>query len=119
VQDINDPMAPVLATRVMQWTRADGVVFPAYVDIGTPFQMPPPAADMEPAWGCMVRTRGLGDDRIYTIYGVDALQALYLALACAGTRVSSSIVADSLDWKEVPNFGFPTAPTVPNGQQVP
>lgn len=114
MQGDNDPMAPVLATREMHWTRADGVIMASYVDIGMPFLEPPPDADADPAWGCMVRTRGLGDDRIVRVYGVDAIQALYLALVYAGSRVSSSIVANSLDWKEVPNYGFPTAPPIPD-----
>lgn len=119
MQNANDLMEPILATRTMHWTRADGVVLPAYVEIGMPFQGPPPDVDVEPPWGCKVRTRGLGDNRIVTVYGVDAIQSIYLALVYAGTRVSGSIVADSLDWKDAPNYGFPPAPPVPNNGDGP
>ncbi len=113
MQNVPDPMGPVLATRTMQWTRADGVVFPAYVDLGVPFEYADLAPNAAPAWACNVRTRGLGDDTIHTLYGVDAIQSLYLAMVVAATCVSNSIVAASLDWAQVPNYGFPTAPVIP------
>lgn len=108
-------MGPILATREMSWTRDDGVIHSAFVDVGVPYQDDPREGDTGPVWCCNVRTRGLGNDSGFAnIRGVDAIQALYLALVHAGSRVSASMVADRLDWAKVPNFGFPIPPVIPD-----
>ena len=109
----------LLASREFQWAQADGVLHFAYVDIGVPYLDPPRDVNSDSAWGCKIRTRGLGLDRTVVIFGVDAIQAIYLALAYAGNEVANSIVASRLDWKDVPNFGFPELPPVPAENAAP
>lgn len=109
----------VLATREFQWTRVDGIVQFAFIDIGIPFLEPSLDADTDADWGCKVRSRGLGLNRTVIVYGVDAIQAVYLALVFAGNEVANSIVASSLDWKEAPNYGFPEPPQVPENNAAP
>ncbi|RUL88039.1 DUF6968 family protein [Tautonia sociabilis] len=117
MQNVQDPMGPIIATRPMVWLRADGAEIPAFVEIGMPYQLPPDVPGEPGDWACRVRTRGLGDNNFYTVYGVDGIQVLYLALSMAGTLVSNSIVAGDLDWSEVPNFGFPPPPEQPDGDE--
>ena len=103
------PMTPVIASRAMTWTRADGVQFPALIEIGTPFPNPMPLPN-EGEWCCQVRSEGLGDDEQLTLFGGDSVEALTYALIFGGTFASCSLVAQSLDWANVPNYGFPILP---------
>lgn len=107
---VEDLMGPIIATREMSWLRADGVACPAIVEIGMPYHTGQTPAEPPGLWGCRVRARGLGDNNHYAIYGVDAIEALYLGLCMAGTIVKNSIVANDLDWAAAPNFGFPLEP---------
>ena len=77
---VQNEFGSLLASREFQWMREDGVAQLAYVDIGVPYLDPPPDANADAAWGCKIRTRGLGLDRTVVSYGVDAIQAIYLAL---------------------------------------
>lgn len=106
-------MTQIIATRRFTWVRPDGVEVEAFVEIGIPVQFPA-EVDEDGDWYCTVRTRGMGDNSVRTVIGVDSVQALYHALALAGSLVGSSILAltQDLDWKEVPNYGFPPTPTV-------
>lgn len=116
---VQNDFGSVLATREFQWTRVDGVVQFAFIDIGVPFSEPPLDADADADWGCKIRSRGLGLDRTVVAYGVDAIQAIYLALVFAGNEVANSIVASSLNWKDSPNYGFPEMPPVPDDNAAP
>ncbi len=114
-------MTPIIATRQFTWIRYDDAEVEAFVEIGAPVQLPV-HIDEDGDWYCTVRTRGMGDDTVRTVIGVDSVQALYHALALAGKLVGSSFLAvtQDLDWLEVPNFGFPPLPTVPdNGADIP
>lgn len=105
-------IGPVLATRPMYWRRADGFDAPALVEIGEPFQNPKPQEEKAGAWCCRVRTTGLGDDRYYTLFGLDSLEALSRALAHAGTLASLSPFAAVSNWSHSPYCGFPVIPTM-------
>lgn len=107
MQNVQDEFGPILASREMSWDRGDGVVNLAYAEIGEPFE------HNIGSWECRVRTRGLGDNAIRSIYGADSIQVLYLALAFAGVLVKSSLVSNSLDCANEPNFGFPEMPPNP------
>ncbi len=110
-----DAMGNILAAREFSWVRGDGVTIHAYAEIGFPFPYPPLNDGSDGGWGCNVRTRGLDDNRIDIVNGVDAIQALYHALIQAGTRTGNSIVAKDLDWAALPNYGFPAADSGQNG----
>ncbi len=112
-------LAPIIATRPMTWTRADGVVIAALVEIGLPFEHPNPPGNREGDWCCQVKATGLGDDRIYTMFGGDSIEALASALTFGGVIVSHSPVAASLDWAQFPNHGFPVEPGVGGGPAGP
>ena len=106
------------ATRTFLYTRPDGSTSPILVEIGIPYAMPADDPAIEPAWACPFRTRGFAADESATIFGVDGVQALHLALGFAGTRVAAKPEAAGLDWADVPNFGFPpmeSPPTDPGG----
>jgi hypothetical protein len=109
-----DNFGTILATREMTWEDADGDTHTAYVDIGVPSERQAPDANSESDWECKVRLRNLGDEEVRSAYGVDAVQAIFHALAMAGVLVAANGLADELDWSEVPNFGFPLPPVVPN-----
>ena len=100
----------------MTWTRSDGVDMPALVEIGLPFEHPNVPGNREGAWCCQVKATGLGDDRIYTMFGGDAIEALYSAMTFGGVIVKHSPVASSLDWAQRPNHGFPPPREPGNGE---
>ena len=101
----------LLATRSMIYTRpGDGAQINVFVDLSLPYAVPPQNPGDDQVWACDVQTRNLNDPNVHTLYGIDAIQALYLAMSFAGTLVSNSNAAANLDWTGVPNFGFP--PTV-------
>lgn len=110
-----DLMGPIVASREFIWTRIDGATFPAFAEIGVPFQLPPNDDGTAGDWACKVRTRGLGDNSIQTVVGVDTIQAIYLAMVQAGFRVGQSVIASDLDFAALPNYGFPPPPVAPNG----
>lgn len=105
-------IGPVLATRPMYWRRADGFDAPALVEIGEPFKNPKPQEEKAGAWCCRVRTAGLGDDRYYTLFGLDSLEALSRALAHAGVLASLSPFAAVSNWSHSLYCGFPIIPTM-------
>ncbi len=110
-----DEFGTILATREMAWEDVNGNTHLAYVDIGAPVERPAPDMNTEPDWVCKVRLRNLGDEVVRSAFGVDTVQAIYHAMAKAGVLVAATGLAGELDWAEVPNFGFPLPPVVPNG----
>ena len=112
--DTTDSLGQAIASRPMSWTDSSGQTHPALVEIGLPFPDTNLAPDQSGGpWCCRVRLQGLGDDRVYTIFGADSLQALHLTLAFAGQMVGRSEVAADLDWSFMPNWGFPLMPEMP------
>lgn len=77
------PMTEVIAVRRLSWegepTRE------VTVNIGRPAETP----GIQGEFYCPIRTTGLGDDEIVTaIFGIDAFQALELALRFVGWRLA-------------------------------
>ena len=97
----------VIATRKMKRKLPDGTEAIALVEIGAPFPHPKKSEQVEGDWCCRVRTQGLGNDVSFVLFGMDAIQALYHALAIAGTLTTTSPYAAALDWANIPNHGFP------------
>jgi hypothetical protein len=71
-----DPLGPLLANRILDAVRPDGTVTPVSVQIGLPGPHPDHVGD----WSCPCRIQGLGDEEVWTVYGVDALEAVAEAL---------------------------------------
>jgi len=102
------PMTQIIASRDLVWTRGDGSQSTARVNVGQPLPRVNLEREIED-WYCTTQIVGLGDDRVRTVFAVDAIQALVFALRLAGVVVSASApgVAGQLDWSEVANHGFP------------
>ena len=101
-------MTSVIATREMTWKHKDGSETPVIVSLGPP--LPRFSEVNEPAdWYCTFQIVGLGDETVRAVFGADGIQAILLALMTAGKIVAASPPGrhGELDWKEVPNFGFP------------
>jgi hypothetical protein len=72
----NFPMTSVVARRTLDYRPDGGPSRKVRVDVGQPAR-----ASMGHDWYCPYRIVGLGKNGIRRAYGVDALQALILALA--------------------------------------
>jgi hypothetical protein len=78
------PMTEVIAVRRFWWEHESGRQL--LVSIGKPTQSP----DNEGAFYCPIQTLGFGnDEQVETIFGVDAFQALELAMKYVGWRLSA------------------------------
>ena len=64
----------IVARRTLQALSADGTTTVLVLELGTPR----PAPDKD--WICPCRIRGLEDSRVWTLYGIDAFQALSTAM---------------------------------------
>ena len=107
-------LGEVVAERRLDWTgdaEWEGVV----VRIGKPVRNPDPEGD----WVCPIEIIGLGDDTVRAAFGVDAVQALMLALQMihidlqAGQRRTGR----TLQWLEQSDLGF--LPPPPHGGPTP
>jgi len=77
-------MTEVIAVRRFWWEHEPNR--PLLVSIGKPSQ----SSDNEGEFYCPIQTLGLGDDeRVEAIFGVDAFQALELAMRYVGWRLSA------------------------------
>lgn len=79
------PFAGCVAQRRYRWRPATGRARAINVEIGTPVKE-------RGAWACRVRISGLplGGPLDQLIYGVDAMQALELAMSCACSLISQT-----------------------------
>jgi hypothetical protein len=78
------PFGRCVARRVYEVRSRAGSARRVKVEIGTPAAVP--GSD----WGCRVRIRGLSDPVDTTIFGIDSIQALSLALVYSGMTLTSS-----------------------------
>lgn len=77
-------MTEVIAVRRFWWEHESGRQL--LVSIGKPTQM----SDTKGEFYCPIQTSGFGDDeRVEAIFGVDAFQALELAMRYVGWRLSA------------------------------
>ena len=92
----------------MVYTAIDGTEEPVMVYIGDLTYNPPADPDSSDFWTASVQVIGAAmSGEVNILAGADSVQALYSALAMAGTIVSSSMIASQIDFAELPNFGFP------------
>jgi hypothetical protein len=75
--EIPNSMTPLVATRLLHCSR-DGVATPLRIGIGMPQQDVETAGGMD--WRCPVHWDDDGAVRVHSVCGIDALQALSLAL---------------------------------------
>lgn len=78
------PFGRCVARRIYHARIKNGRRTKVTVEIGTPAAVP--GSD----WGCRVRIRGLSTAVDRTIFGIDSVQALSIALMYAGMMVTSS-----------------------------
>lgn len=98
-------LGPVIATRTL--ASGDRTIS---VSIGQPF-VPP---DFDGNWCCPYRIEGLGGGAIRYAGGVDAVQALWMALLMIGTDLYTSApgIAGRISWLGMRNLGFPVPEAV-------
>jgi hypothetical protein len=65
----------VIATRSLKLLDASGGQSPVTIEIGAPYPFPD-----DTGYRCPIRVVGLGEDTVREIGGIDAVQALLLAL---------------------------------------
>lgn len=107
-------LGEVIAERRLDWTGdsgSEGVV----VRIGKPVRDPDPEGD----WLCPIQIAGLGDDMVRAAFGVDAVQALILALQMVHVDLQSGQrrTGRTLQWLEQSDLGF--LPLSPRGGPAP
>lgn len=80
-------LTDVIAERMLE-ARQPGsdTVTEVRVLVGRPFPDPAPDGD----WICPVQILGVGDEKIADVYGIDAIQALMLALRKAGIDLAAA-----------------------------
>lgn len=76
-------MTSTIAERKIDCVSPSGKAGFLRVQIGRPVRDPDPKGD----WYCPIRIRGIGKDRVHMFFGVDALQALQMALSILDTEV--------------------------------
>lgn len=101
VQQLTD----VIAERVLEARKpGSDAVTEVRVRVGRPIPEPDPDGD----WICPVQIVGLGDGEVASVYGIDAIQALLLALQKVGSDLAAAGRSGvELSWLEGPDPGFP------------
>src|SRR5216684_667525 len=79
-------MTALVGSRALSYQCADGSRLQVTVELGTPAQDPD---DRSRDWGCPFRITGFGEPIVHTIVGVDAMQALILALHLLPTELEA------------------------------
>ena len=95
-----EPELEVIAERSLTFD-SDGVEKPVRVQIGRPY------AESDGAYFCPYRVVGLASEGTRRAGGVDAIQALQLALVMIGAELSTS--SKSLKWDGESSTGFPAS----------
>ena len=94
----------VLAEREYEATDINGgAPRKVVLRIGMPRPDPQPGGD----WVCPVQVVGMGDDDVLEVPGVDAVQALHLAMAMAGVRLTYPPKGTTITWLGGPDLGLP------------
>lgn len=96
-------LVDVIAERTLEATDpGSGATREIRVRIGRPY------ADSDEDWICPVQILGIGNEEVATVYGVDAIQALTLALQKAGSDLSAVARGNlQVRWLEGSDLGFP------------
>lgn len=103
VEGLRD-VGEVIATRVYEIERPDGGVAEVTLSLGRPRPVPD-----EEDWFCPYRFAGEGGARISCAFGVDALQALVLALNMIAIELHASEEAKAgrMTWLGQSDLGLP------------
>ena len=102
------PLGDVIAERSYEWRDARGARA-VTVRLGRPVPDPAPGGD----WACPVAfrgaPRGLLPRGVQPVYGIDALQALVLAVGYAQRELAglSRAGRGDLTWLDAPDLGLP------------
>lgn len=86
----SEALTDVIAERELQ--RPGEKSAPVVVRIGRP--VPDPEID----WTCSYQIRGIGDERVRTAHGIDAVQALQLCLRMVGADLGALRRSHRLTW---------------------
>ncbi len=65
-----------------------------------------PAPDPEIDWTCSHQIQGIGDERVRTAHGVDAIQALQLCLEMIRVDLGALQLSHQLTWLGENDLGF-------------
>ena len=98
------PMSPVIAKRELIRIAEDGTNSVVEVRIGTPVLRNDKKGKSD--WYCTVQILGIEDDKVRPAFGVDSMQALYLAVKMVGMLLATSAAAKEITENE-DNYGFP------------
>ncbi|MGH9563259.1 MAG: DUF6968 family protein [Terracidiphilus sp.] len=90
----------VIAERALD-AIGDGGSFEVRVRLGKP--TPHPKGD----WACPFQITGIGDEKVRLIFGVDAVQALQLAMVAVGSHLSTHQKKAKLAFLSENHLGFP------------
>lgn len=97
-------MGEVIAEREYEAHEGDGAGSRTVVlRIGRPTPYPEP----DSGWVCPVQVLGMGEDEVLQVGGVDGVQALFLALAMAGARLTYPRSGVSVTWLGGSDLGLP------------
>lgn len=100
-------LTDVIAERALEARKpGSDSVTEVRVRIGRPI----PEPDSDGDWICPIQIVGLGDEEVANVYGIDAVQALLLALQKVGSDLAAAGRSGvELSWLEGPDLGFPLA----------
>jgi uncharacterized protein DUF6968 len=100
-----EQFADVIAERILEARRPGSeAVTEVRARIGRPLRHPDPEGD----WICPVQILGLGDEEVRQVYGIDAVQAITLALQMIEIDLGAAMREGvELRWLDSSEFGLP------------
>lgn len=100
-----EELTDLIGERILKaWKPGSDAAMEIRVRIGRPYPDPRPEWD----WICPVQILGLGDEAVRNVYGIDAIQALTLALQKVAIDLTAAARGGlELHWPDGPDLGFP------------
>jgi hypothetical protein len=95
-----EPLFDLIAERQLDGF-IEGLSTSISVRIGRPF------LDPRGDWSCPIQIIGIGDERIKSAGGVDAIQAMQLAMQLAGADLKYYAQSTPISWLGETHLGFP------------
>jgi hypothetical protein len=90
-----EQLTDVIGERTLEARMPDSdAVMEIRVRIGRPYAHPDPDWD----WVCPIQILGLADEAVRNVYGIDAIQALTLALQMVGINLAAAARGGELRW---------------------
>ncbi|MFE2285430.1 DUF6968 family protein [Streptomyces sp. NPDC059443] len=102
---VDVPFGEVVASRELVADRKGGSSFPVVVRVGAPRRDTDPDGD----WVCPCQLEGLGESRVWLIHGIDAVQALQLALFCLKGQIAAIAEPEGLTFTWLGESGIAPA----------